>query len=238
MRTFATAALCAALSLTASAQTTTTTPHRSSAATATARRRAAAKAATNTAAPVSPSSSEGLAAIGTMPAVTGTAKPLYTLRYVDLKLGTGELAQVHKFYTVHYTGWTLDGKKFDSSYDHDGGQPFVFPAGARRVIIGWDTGFEGMRVGGKRRLIVPYQLAYGEQGRPPVIPEKADLIFDLELLAQSETPPGQPAAAPPPAAAAPAGAQPETKPTPQPGTNPVTDPKDQTNAPSTAKPQQ
>ncbi len=136
---------------------------------------------------------------------------------------------------MNYTGWTTDGKKFDSSYDHDGGQPFVFPAGARRVITGWDTGFEGMRVGGKRRLIVPYQLAYGEAGRPPVIPAKADLIFDLELLAQSDTPPQQPPAASAPAAQPPA--KPETQPAQQPGTNPVTDPKNQTNVPATQKPQ-
>lgn len=233
MRPLATAAILAALCLTANAQTTTT--HRSSTAAA-AKRRAATKAVP-TGAPVTESSSEGLAAAGTMPAVTGPAKPLYTLRYVDLKLGTGELAQTHKFYTVQYTGWTTDGKKFDSSYDHQPAEPFVFAAGAHRVIIGWDTGFEGMRVGGKRRLIVPYQLAYGEAGRPPVIPEKADLIFDLEFLAQSDTPPGQPAPTAPPAGTVPSGANPETKPAPQPGTNPVTDPKDQTNTPGTAKPQ-
>ena len=124
---------------------------------------------------------------------------------------------------MHYTGWTTDGKKFDSSFDHDGKEPIVFPVGARRVIIGWDTGFEGMHVGGKRRIIVPYQLAYGEGGRPPVIPQKADLIFDVELVAQSDTPPQQPA---PPAAqptTPPPTSQPQ-KPATQPGTNPVTDP--------------
>lgn len=135
----------------------------------------------------------GLAAVGDMPAVTGTPSTLYALQYVDLKIGTGELAQTRKWYTVHYTGWTLDGKKFDSSHDHPGGQPFVFPAGFNRVIMGWDTGFEGMRIGGKRRLIVPYQLAYGEQGHPPVIPEKATLIFDVEFLGQSDEMPQPPA---------------------------------------------
>lgn len=139
----------------------------------------------------------GLAAIGDMPAVTGKPESLYALQYVDLVVGTGELAQTHKWYTVHYTGWTLDGKKFDSSHDHEGGQPFVFPAGAHRVIMGWDTGFEGMRIGGKRRLIVPYQLAYGEAGHPPVIPEKATLVFDVEFLGQSDQMPAPPA---PPAA--------------------------------------
>ena len=126
-----------------------------------------------------------------MPAATGPSTPLYTLRYVDLKLGTGEFARVSTpgaivFYTVHYTGWLTNGTKFDSSVDRN--QPFVFPVGARRVITAWDTGFEGMRVGGKRRLIVPYQLAYGAPGHPPDIPEKSDLIFDVELLGQGDTP--------------------------------------------------
>lgn len=193
----------------AGAQTSTTT-HRSTASAARHRSASAQSAAPQ----------EGLAAVGSMPAVTGTVKTLYALRYVDLKIGTGEAAQTHKFYTVHYTGWTLDGQKFDSSFDHDGKEPIVFPVGARRVIVGWDTGFEGMRVGGKRRLIVPYQLAYGELGRPP-IPPKADLIFDVELLAQSDTPPQQ-AAPVTPAAVPPASAAPKTP--PQPGSNPATDP--------------
>ncbi len=141
--------------------------------------------------PDDPKAKEGLAAVGTMPGATGTPVPLYTLRYVDLKLGTGELARVSApgavvFYTVHYTGWLTNGTKFDSSVDRN--QPFVFPVGARRVITAWDTGFEGMRVGGKRRLIVPYQLAYGAPGHPPDIPEKSDLIFDVELLGQGDTP--------------------------------------------------
>jgi len=136
---------------------------------------------------------EGLAKVGEMPAAVGTVQTAYALKYVDLKIGTGDLALPHKFYTVHYSGWTLDGKKFDSSYDHPDAKPFTFPAGAKRVITGWDTGFEGMRIGGKRRLLVPYQLAYGESGRPPVIPEKAMLIFDIEFLAQGDAPPADPA---------------------------------------------
>jgi peptidylprolyl isomerase len=141
--------------------------------------------------PVDPQASIGLAAVGTMPAATGPSEPLYTLRYIDLKVGTGELARTSAqgaivFYTVHYTGWLTDGTKFDSSVDRN--EPFVFPVGAKRVITAWDTGFEGMRVGGKRRLIVPYQLAYGVPGSPPVIPSKATLIFDVELLGQDDTP--------------------------------------------------
>ena len=139
-----------------------------------------------------------------VPKVEGTPKPLYALRYIDTVIGTGPLAESRKYYTVHYTGWLTDGTKFDSSVDR--GTPITFPYGARQVIPGWDTGFEGMHVGGKRRLFIPYQLAYGETGRPPVIPAKADLIFDIELVDQSDTPPQpKPAPAPP--------TQPDTKPT-------------------------
>jgi peptidylprolyl isomerase len=136
-----------------------------------------------------------------VPKIEGTPKPLYALRYVDTVIGTGPLAEQRKYYTVHYTGWLTDGTKFDSSVDR--GTPITFPYGAHQVIPGWDTGFQGMHVGGKRRLYIPYQLAYGETGRPPVIPAKADLIFDIELVDQSDTPP-QPKPAPAPA--------PDTKP--------------------------
>lgn len=162
----------------------------------------------------------GLAAVGDMPAVTGAPANLYALQYVDTVIGTGELAQPHKWYTVNYTGWTLDGKKFDSSLN-PGREPFVFPYGARRVIAGWDTGFEGMRVGGKRRLIVPYQLAYGERGAPPDIPAKATLVFDVEFLGQSDTPPQPPATPAPPAS--------QTKPT-------ETKPAESTPKPEASKP--
>ncbi|MBC7894438.1 MAG: FKBP-type peptidyl-prolyl cis-trans isomerase, partial [Cytophagaceae bacterium] len=97
----------------------------------------------------------------------------------------------------HYTGWLLDGKKFDSSRDTaSNGQPrtpLPFQQGRRGVIIGWDQGFEGMKVGGRRRLIIPYQLAYGANGRPPVIPPRSTLIFDVELMDVRD---GPPAAAP------------------------------------------
>ena len=167
--------------------------------------------------PVDPQTLEGAAAAGTMPAATGTSQPLYTLRYIDLKLGTGELARTSAkgaivFYTVHYTGWLTDGTKFDSSVDRN--EPFVFPVGAKRVITAWDTGFEGMRVGGKRRLIVPYQLAYGLAGSPPVIPAKATLIFDVELLGQGDTP--QPVIGEAPAAASNRAPAPPQKPAERP----------------------
>jgi peptidylprolyl isomerase len=161
-----------------------------------------------------------------VPKVEGTPKPLYALRYIDTQIGTGELAKGRQFYTVHYTGWLTDGTKFDSSHDHPGGEPIVFPYGARQVIPGWDTGFEGMHVGGKRRLYIPYQLAYGEAGRPPVIPAKADLIFDIELVSQSDTPP-QPKPAPAPEAKPADPAQPSSP--AQPATQPETKPKTQPN---------
>jgi peptidylprolyl isomerase len=159
-----------------------------------------------------------------IPVVPGVPKTLYTLKYIDTVIGTGPLAEAQKWYTVRYTGWTADGTKFDSSYDHPGGEPITFPYGAQRVIIGWDTGFEGMHVGGKRRLFIPYQLAYGETGRPPVIPATADLIFDIELVSMSDTPPAPPAPATQPnteAAPAESPAE-ETKPADAPGTRPET----------------
>jgi peptidylprolyl isomerase len=148
------------------------------------------------------------ATVSKIPRVPGIPKTLYRLKYIDIVVGKGPLAETHKWYTVRYTGWLTDGTKFDSSYDHPGGEPFTFPDGAKRVIIGWDTGFEGMHVGGKRRLYVPYQLAYGELGRPPVIPAKADLVFDVELVSMSDNPPEE--AAPTPAQAQPPAQ--ETKP--------------------------
>ena len=179
-----------------------------------------------------------------IPKVVGIPKIAYALRYVDVVTGTGPVATSSilgtseadskiKWYTVKYTGWLTDGTKFDSSYDHPGAEPITFPAGAHRVIPGWDTGFQGMHVGGKRRLFIPYQLAYGEAGRPPHIPAKSDLIFDIELVSISDTPPApkappaapaNPTPAPPkPADAAPANpAADPTKPsTPPPPTDPT-----------------
>jgi len=98
----------------------------------------------------------------------------------DIKVGTGAEAVKGKRVKVHYTGTLTDGSKFDSSVDR--GEPFTFSLGAGEVIKGWDEGFAGMKVGGKRKLTIPYQMAYGEAGRPPKIPPKATLIFDVELL--------------------------------------------------------
>src|SRR5579885_1488579 len=104
---------------------------------------------------------------------------LASLRYIDLTTGSGAPAAAGKKFTVHYTGWLKDGTKFDSSVDRK--EPFSFVQGRRQVITGWDIGFEGMKVGGKRKLFIPYQLAYGEAGTGP-IPSNAELIFEVELL--------------------------------------------------------
>jgi peptidylprolyl isomerase len=126
-----------------------------------------------------------------VPAVSGKVVEFFGLRYIDVKTGDGAPAAPGQEYTVHYTGWLRDGSKFDSSVDK--GTPLKFVQGRRAVIAGWDAGFEGMKVGGKRRLFLPYQLAYGELGRPPAIPAKSELIFDVELLDVKEAAP-QPAA--------------------------------------------
>jgi len=203
-----------------------------------------------------------------VPAARGILKTSFALKYQDIKLGTGADAEPGKLYKVHYTGWLADtGFKFDSSFDHPGvplkdkdgkpvlgddgkpklgdPQPIQFPQGMGRVMPGFDHGFYVMKVGGKRRLFIPWQLAYGTRGRPgpdaahPGIPPKADLIFDVELVevAEMPAPPQRPNMPPgrmppgamtphPPAGAAPApGAPPTPGAAPSaPGAAPVTPP--------------
>src|SRR5580693_1448848 len=122
-----------------------------------------------------------------VPEITGAPVENLNMHYIDFVVGTGAVAAPGKEYTVHYTGWLRDGKKFDSSVDS--GTPLKFVQGRRLVIAGWEAGFEGMRVGGKRRLFLPYELAYGELGRPPAIPAKAELVFDVELLGVKDAAP-------------------------------------------------
>jgi peptidylprolyl isomerase len=154
-----------------------------------------------------------------VPPVHAILKTEFSLKYQDIKIGTGAPAEPNKLYKVHYTGWrAADGVKFDSSYDHPGQplkdkdgkpvlgedgkpklgepQPFQFAqgmGGGRGPFPGFDQGFEGMKVGGKRRLFIPYQLAYGNHAMPdrpdhPGIPAKSDLIFDVELVDVADLP--------------------------------------------------
>jgi peptidylprolyl isomerase len=154
-----------------------------------------------------------------IPVVHGIVKPAFTLKYEDYKIGAGPLAEPNKLYHVHYTGYlAATGVKFDSSYDHrtpvmkdgkpvtgaDGkpqlgeAEPLVFPQGFGRLIPGFDQGFAGMRVGGKRRLFIPWQLGYGTREIPargaehPGIPPKSDLVFDVELIDVTDMPAARP----------------------------------------------
>lgn len=179
--------------------------------------------------PSSTTSSSASAAIKLppgVPRVHGIVKTAFSLRYEDIKIGTGIEAEPNKIYKVLYTGYlAADGHEFDSSEDHrqplrdkdgkpvmgeDGkpalaeAEPLAFAQGFGRVIPGFDQGFAGMKVGGKRRLFIPWQLAYGAHGHPgpdaahPGIPPKADLIFDVELvdIAEMLVPANRPIARP------------------------------------------
>ncbi len=121
------------------------------------------------------------------PAASGPTKvtgaPIKTasgLEYWDIKVGTGAVAQPGHQVKVDYTGWLTNGKKFDSSVGT--GHPFDFLLGGGQVIKGWDEGVAGMKVGGKRQLRIPPDLAYGAKGAAGVIPPNATLIFDVQLI--------------------------------------------------------
>jgi FKBP-type peptidyl-prolyl cis-trans isomerase len=103
------------------------------------------------------------------------------LLYWEIKPGLGVPAKAGDHVKVHYTGWFTTGKKFDSSVDAH--SPFDFTLGNNEVIKGWDEGVAGMKVGGKRQLRIPPELAYGAEGHPPQVPADSTLIFDVELLA-------------------------------------------------------
>lgn len=117
---------------------------------------------------------------------TALAYDWISLSYVDLVVGDGAVIAAGQTAVMHYTGWLWDesmpegkGEKFDSSRDRD--QPFVTQIGVGRVIQGWDKGVPGMRIGGRRMLLIPYQMGYGEAGRGS-IPPRATMLFDVELL--------------------------------------------------------
>ena len=132
--------------------------------------------------PAPPSGAPKAEAPATPPAATGQVITTTSgLKYEDLNVGNGPIAEDGMRVTVNYTGWLTNGTKFDSSLD-SGRQPLTLVLGAGQVIRGWDEGLKGMRVGGKRKLTIPPDLAYGAQGAGDVVPPNSTLIFEVELL--------------------------------------------------------
>jgi len=133
-------------------------------------------------APAASTSTEASAPAETTPADTAApAETVTKLEIKDTKVGKGAAAKAGDTVSVHYTGWLMDGTKFDSSLDRN--EPFSFQLGGGQVIEGWDKGVAGMKVGGTRVLIIPSSMGYGEQGAPPAIPANATLKFEVTLLA-------------------------------------------------------
>ena len=140
------------------------------------------------------------AASPTLAAYLGIESNTVTEYYADTKVGTGAPAEGSKYYTVNYTGYLADGTKFDSSLDRK--EPFQFTVGQHAVVPGWDLGFGGMKVGGSRRLYIPWELGYGTRPQAK-IPPKSMLIFDIDLVAVTNTPPPPRTPPTPPAGARP-----------------------------------
>ncbi len=135
--------------------------------------------------PSAPLSPEAVSAVPMTTTINGKSVPLKFmpggLKYYDITPGTGASPQPGQTASMRYTGTLIDGTKFDSSYDR-GQAPFDFVLGQGQVIKGWDEGVATMKVGGKRRLVIPASLGYGTDGRPPTIPPNATLVFDVELV--------------------------------------------------------
>ena len=122
-----------------------------------------------------------------VPDIAGPVQSVATVHYIDIGIGTGAPALPGKQYTVNYTGWLRSGKVFDSTYTRN--QPFVFTQGRRMVIAGWELAFEGMKVGGKRRIFIPPQLAYGDRGSTDgQVPPNSEMIQDIELMDVGDPP--------------------------------------------------
>ncbi|MGO8756844.1 MAG: FKBP-type peptidyl-prolyl cis-trans isomerase [Terracidiphilus sp.] len=218
MKRFILTLVIAAFAAAASAQTAPKTPASSSSAATSATKPGATPAKASAASATTPAPwiklPHGVPAV-----VHGPVQIPFALRYEDIKVGTGPLGESGKIWHIKYTGWrAADGAKFDSWDDHrqpvmgkdgkpelgpDGKpkfadpEPVAMPQGMGRVIPGFDYGLEGMKVGGKRRIFIPWQMAYGTRNIPdrpdhPGIPAKSDLIFDVELVDVTEMPPPRP----------------------------------------------
>ncbi|MGA3264757.1 MAG: FKBP-type peptidyl-prolyl cis-trans isomerase [Terracidiphilus sp.] len=186
----------------------------------------AAQTAATAASAKCPAASAGIELPPGVPPAEGDLKDIFALRYQDIKVGAGAEAEQGKLFKVQYTYWlAADGHKIDSTYDHPGpplkdkdgkivmgndGKPMLgdpmtvnFIQGRHQMIWGFDQGLQGMKVGGKRRLFIPWQLAWGAMGHLPAIPPKADMIYDVDLVGVTDAP----APPPPPLNRPPRGVQ-------------------------------